>query len=493
MKRSPHRGIDALFIGACVLCALPIMISEYPPMVDLPGHAAQIASVQGKMTGIWPFAPLFDLQWFTPYWLGYGVALLLAPGLGIIWSLKLVLAAAACALPWTAARFCTRLGIPTTWCWALLSLPFGFAFDWGFLNFIVAAPLGFLFLLKVLDYKDGKTSWASVVLWVHLLFLSHFLITAFFCMVAILLLGSPWRGICTWLKRCIPILSVLPFTTAWMVLHVSRAPTVRDPPIWDIGLHRLFDLVPAMVSAPALLPAFLIGIFFLCAPFLLNAKPSRSPLVWAPFVAYLIWMLIVPNYVGGNLFTYQRFALFGLPLYFIAFVPDPQTYRRQDTMVVASMALASLSLIGWHSVRTIAFNAEARDYTAVIEAAAPGKRILTLSFEPESKASRAPVFLHFPSWYQAEHNGLTDFNFSKFYVTPLRYRNEVDSRIELGFEWVPATLDWDVHRGGVYDYIIARSSADPTDWIVVKSRHNMELKSRSGMFWLYRRGSDPEL
>lgn len=480
---------DSFFAWACLLCAVPVLLAHYPPMVDLPGHAAQIASVRGKLDGSWPFASMFEFEWFTPYWLGYGATLLLSLLVDITWALKLVLAGATAALPWSAARFCRRMGAHPGWCWMLLAMPFGFAYDWGFLNFLVAAPLGFLFLVKVLDFKEDKTGWLTIVAWLHLLFLAHILITAFFCVIALLLMAAPWRGTRDWVRRCLPILSILPLTVAWVLVTSSKSPSAADPVLWAHSWQRVLDLVPSMVSAPTLPAAGLIGMFFIAVPWLMGARPRRSWLAWAPFLTYVTWMLAVPDYVGGNLFTYQRFALFGLPLYLIGFETGARIPARQEAVLRCSLALVCLSLIGWHGLRAHIFNSETRDYLAVIGHADPGKRMLNLTFDPMSRTSRAPVFLHFPGWYQAQQSGLTEFSFSKFYVTPLKFKNDESTRIELGFEWNPASFDWGMHQGDVYDYVIMRTTADPGEWIGRKSGGRLELKAHYGAFWLYHRAS----
>src|SRR5690606_37201955 len=111
----------------------------YPPMVDVPQHAAQIASLKAMIfNGSWPFSELFEIQLFTPYWIGYGIVMGLSVPFGIVLATKLVVAAAQSLFVWAAARFCRRMGVPSLALWPLLILPFGFSYQWGFLNFIVA-------------------------------------------------------------------------------------------------------------------------------------------------------------------------------------------------------------------------------------------------------------------------------------------------------------------------------------------------------------------
>ena len=120
--------------GVClILVALPFLVSRFPPITDLPQHAAQIRLL-GEALG--EHRDLYRVQWLTPYGLSY-----LLPGLG--WLLGGPLAAgrlgflfAAClwagALHGIAAR---RARAPES---AVLAAVFVFshALYWGFLGFL---------------------------------------------------------------------------------------------------------------------------------------------------------------------------------------------------------------------------------------------------------------------------------------------------------------------------------------------------------------------
>jgi hypothetical protein len=62
-----------LFLSACLLCGLPVWLPYYPPMVDLPQHAAQVTLLLNIGKPGFPFSDLFHLNLFTPYLLGYGL------------------------------------------------------------------------------------------------------------------------------------------------------------------------------------------------------------------------------------------------------------------------------------------------------------------------------------------------------------------------------------------------------------------------------------
>lgn len=478
---------DTLFLFACLLCAVPVLASYYPAMVDMPQHAAQVSAVRRLLAGSGPFLELYELNWFTPYWLGYGLVLLLAEAVGIVWAFKLVLAAAVCAFPWAAGRFCRRMGCPPSWNWLLLPLPFGFAYQWGFFNFIVAATFGFLFLHALLDLREhrGWKPYLKVALWLHLLFFAHVLTAAFFCILAGLLLASPWKGLGAWIRRCLPIAAIVPVAVAWVLISLHESPTARTPLGWSLGLHRLTGFLPSLVSAPTLRAGQLLGLLVLAVPFLWGARLRREPGAWAPFVAYVAWMLAFPQVVGGTFFTYERFGLFGLPLYLACFTTDASatTPVRRRT-VAAGLVLVSLAMLGWHGIRASIFDREATAYRAVMEHAEPNKRILLMTFTPTSRASYAPLMLHMGCWYQAEKDGLCEFNFAGNWVTPARFR-ESATRIRQGFEWLPHTFDWPLHDGEAYDYYLVKHPESADSWLREKSGGALRLLARKGEWQLY--------
>lgn len=481
---------DKLFPLACLLCAIPVLLPYYPAMVDVPQHAAQIAALKSLLTGgAWAFSDMFQLNLFTPYWLGYGLVMIIANLLGLVLAMKVVVASSLCLYVWAAARLCVRMNMPAEWRWGFLLLPFGFAYEWGFLNFIVAVPFGFLFLIKVLRVRERiETSWMiQVVIWVHFLFFAHFLVAAFFCAVAIFLLADPWKGVKAWVIRSLPVLSIIPVTCIWLIVSFNSSPEARGATVWLIGVNRLTDFLPALVSSPQPAIGQVVGLLFLVIPLLAGATPKRSIFAWAPFSLYVVWMLCVPHALGGNAFTYQRFGLLGLPLYFLCFEPANEKEKRYTQLIGIGLAIIAVSFIGWHSIRSLVFDAEVRGYQMVIEKAEPGKRMLMLAFNHASRSSGAPLHLHTAGWYQAESGGLVEFNFARFWGMPVRYKAGAPSEIYSSFEWSPATLDWQRHRGELFDYFLVRYPSDASEWLREKSGDNVRLIEKSGEWQLYGR------
>src|SRR5438067_1190188 len=109
-------------------------------MVDLPQHAAQISAWLRLGDPSSVTAHQFALNLGTPYLTAYVSARLLAPLVGVVTALKLVVWASA-ALHWFAfSGLVKRLGHPRYLGWLGLPLGLGYPFYFGMVSFTAAMP-----------------------------------------------------------------------------------------------------------------------------------------------------------------------------------------------------------------------------------------------------------------------------------------------------------------------------------------------------------------
>jgi hypothetical protein len=91
-----------------------------------------------------------------------------------------------------------------------------------------------------------------------------------------------------------------------------------------------------------------------------------------------------------------------------------------------------------------------------------GQRALGLIFDTSSQAAGSNfVYVHYAAWYQAEKQGLTDFNFAWFTPQVVRYRPKHSPPVNIGFEWQPSSFEWAKHQGMSYRYFFVRGKHDP--------------------------------
>src|SRR5690606_13941411 len=149
---------------ASALATTPVWMVTFPPMVDLPQHAAQVALLSEVGNPDFPLGSLFELNWFTPYLLGYLLIHALTLLIGLVPAVKTVVALALAALPLTTALLLRETGADTRW--ALLVIPtlYGFTYQWGLLNFLVAAPVGLVFLAIAIRHSRHPTRRTALAL-----------------------------------------------------------------------------------------------------------------------------------------------------------------------------------------------------------------------------------------------------------------------------------------------------------------------------------------
>jgi hypothetical protein len=481
-----------LLVAASLLATVPVWLATYPPMVDLPQHAAQIALLRNLHDPSFRFADLFWVNWFTPYLFGYMLVYELTPLLGIVAACKFVVAVALAAVPLSTSVLMRETGAPRYW--ALLTIPaiYGFSYHWGFLNFLVATPIGLLFLALVIAHTRKPTlrSTAWVALFSLLLFFSHALIYFFFgviaCVYALLETGKLRRAA----LAVSPVAAALPLTLIWY-LRTRIDPGAQEPVVWDLGWitspdphawgGRLTGFFPRMLG---IWPAWLsiaIGIGLFALPLLAGARLSKRVAVWAPLAVCLAVVMFAPAGGHSGWAFYHRFTVFVLPFFVIGL---------EGSQVARSVWRAAVIflLVGWMTLTVSAsrlYAAEARGFAHILSAMEPGERALSLMFIKTSEASPAPVFLHFPAWYSATKQGVVDRNFAVFPVVLVRFRPSVPPPDPIVSEWHPQTFRWREWRGGTYRYFVVHAPLDLGYRLFAWAPCPVSLVAHSDNWWLY--------
>ena len=149
MSESLSRILFALTVawGASI-----VWLAPHPPMLDLPQHAGQLALLKQLLTGESPWAHLVQVNPFTPYMLGFALALPLSFVLPVAVALKLLLSLAYVAFVLVCVALRRHFGADARLDWLFVTSFFGFAFKWGFFTFVLTVPFGLWFILLVDRY-----------------------------------------------------------------------------------------------------------------------------------------------------------------------------------------------------------------------------------------------------------------------------------------------------------------------------------------------------
>jgi len=452
----------ALFWAASLWGASIFWLSEHPPMVDVPSHAGQVALLRDLLFGEGRWAELVRINGFTPYLIGYGLALPLSLVMSATAAVKLVLSASYLAFVVMCIGLARHFGSDARLYPLFLVGFFGLAYKWGFYTFLVAAPVTLAFILLASRYARAPSMRTGIALFaVGLVMLaSHGLAFMLGWSVGAALFIAEQRR--ERLARLAPLM--LPFAAlalaflAYFVAsrHIQADYTVTYP-YWDpthygwtrllkIPLYAIGDRDDKFLLEP-------IALALVAAPFLLGLRPRWRQS--APLAAVVLLMLVIPSYALDTAFLYERYGVYLLPALVWAFPARRGEARAPSALLLLLCAL----VLGIYSVRAWRFGEETRAIDAAIKTLAPGERALTLAFSTASPGAGHPyVYIHYPAWYQAERKGLVDFNFAWFPPQIVRWRPDRAPAVTPGFEWTPDKFDWRRHEGWRYRYFFAHGA-----------------------------------
>jgi hypothetical protein len=477
----PHAGRRAgilprvLFIVTVLYGGALFWIAPRPPMVDLPQHAGQVMLLRDLLEHTSQWQNLVQINLLTPYLVGYGLALPFTYLMPIGAALKGVLMLAYFAFVASCIGFRRYLHGDPRLDWLFVPGFFGFAFVWGFYTFLVAAPLGILFIWLTHAYATAT----SVRKGVWILIAGTAL---FFCHGLVFLLANA-IGVGFVLFKQKPlmrkVLALAPFAPLG-VLCIAYALWSRatDPLLgqtvagidvfkWGFDLQRLLAL-PVYVwgmnkGAAVYLP--LVALMF-AAPWLWRDRinPDRSVVV--PMLAVSVIWFLVPGTALKTAYLYHRFALFLLPAYALMFCP-PQSSASGARHAPSGSTLGTLRGLGvqaaiiagcWifftdQTIRLHRFAVENAPLDKLLAQTEPGQRALSLIFDRASPAYKSTAaYAHQSVWYQAEQHGFVDLNFATFVPQIVRFRPGMLPLQPPALEHEPWNFEWKKDNGRQYRY-----------------------------------------
>lgn len=476
-------GTRLLFLAAGLMSMAPLWSVKYLPMVDLPQHAAQIFLWSRYDDPALDLARTYELNYFTPYLLGYCLVRLLTSVTGLVVALKLVISAAVLGLPLAMAWLLSRAGRDPTWALAGFPLAFGYSFYWGFFNYLVALPLGLLFVGLAIGYADRPDRRGAATLAVAgcLLFFGHLLVLGLAALASglwILLRAERWRD---GLLRTLPLAAPLPMILAWGMVTRNTQPMIREPPEFGaMPWVRLADLPGTLLGESKDVEAWWCGLLLL-GLVALSGRPAREAHRWGPFLAASLVYIFGPYLALGARFLYPRFALYLLPFFLLAWDPRPRVRPALLRGGLAAIALGWLTLV---TLRFQGFDREAVPFDRVTAAIEPGKSLVSVAYYPVSEwvPGRVP-FVHFAAWSQARRGGLLGFSFAVYFPEMVRYRDGFRPPMTPGLEVWPRRFDWKVD--GAFDYYLVKT---PPGMEATLFRNGpVSCVSHEAGWWLYRR------
>ncbi|HEY4804534.1 MAG TPA: hypothetical protein VIH96_18130 [Paraburkholderia sp.] len=484
-------------------------IAPRPPMGDIAQHVAQIALLHDLVTGTSPWADIVWVNWFTPYLLPHALALALSFVMPVLIAMKFIMMFAYFGFVAAGVALRKTFGADERLDWLLMPGFFGFAWQYGFYPYIVAVPLGLLFIIFAHRYAVAPTVSRALGIFAAgvVLFFAHGLVFLFACIVGAAFLPCFTRRTGALARTLLPyvLLGVLIVGYLWFVnrnaLVIPHDPgSAQKVAVWDwtgpYGWHRVYNFLLYTVATESKDWYFMLGAaFMLAAPWLMGAKLNRrDPAAWLPMIVIVAVWLAAPEEGLGISALYQRFAVFLLPAYVLLFRAADTARARPARSPRIWLTEALLVLFCWGyfgtlAVREYRFAVENEPFETLLERAEPGQRALALIYSPESDIIHNRWTYHtYAHWYQAENKGFVDFNFAFFLPDVVRFKPDHIPPLRPGpLMAEPQAFDWHKVDARLYRYFFVRHTKplpahlfdnDECDVALVKTVPNWSLYER---------------
>lgn len=467
-----------------LVVVLPVWIPTFPAMCDAPQHSSQMAIFLQLDHPGFAYSQLFVRHTNIPNLEGYAFLYLLDPLIGLVAACKLIISAAMLAFllacSWLLAEFeCDpRL--------ALLAVPglYGFPFQWGFLCFLTAAPIGICFVVLALRYFRTPSLLRGVTLalaWLFVFF-CHALTASFAAGMAAACALYAVKSVRQLALRWLPILGTMAVAGLWWVHSISSIPVSHSPIEWNVDFDRFAQLyvnisgVPSDLIAVALIMGFVVPVVVLLGM-------RRQWRYYIPFAVCLVVSLLVPHCIFAVDAVYQRFAPFVLPCF--ALILARPNSRRENLAIVWLVAIA-LVWTGGMAWRMTVFQREGSGWSTILRQMAPGQRVLSLNFSHNSEVFSGAVLLHFPVWYSALKGGVVDPSFACDNVDIVLYRpGTLPEVCSADLEFYPERFNWQQNEAWRYRYIVVHSPVERGATLFTGSEFPVVLRAHDAGWWLY--------
>jgi hypothetical protein len=491
--------------------ATPFWVTRYPPITDLPFHAAQTSVLRHYLDPAYHFREQFALHPIAvPYLSSYVLGALFMLVLPTMAAVKLAAAVMLALVPTGLAvmfhgmkksPLLGLLGLVVCWC----NLT-----HWGFLNFVGALGLFAMSIGLTLRLVDCPTPRRQVALALTLvaLFFTHIFRFPFAlaAVVGTAIVMYPAT------RRLSPIAAPLAPAVALFAVWLVVRPKALEADQLTIAIHkeRLNELPGLLTGAfndPAERQAFddffkvALAVFALCFIAAVAraalGRPRPATLLWSTGVTivplacaavFLGLFLALPMQIREWWYVYPREATAAVLISFGAF-PDLPRSAWLRAPLVGLLALAGVRVARVVVDNYARFDAATQDFSAIVQAIPMSPRLMYLVFEHGGSTRTTTPFIHLPAYVQAERGGWLGFHFAMWgHTSTYRPREEpgavVPPPVPLRWEWTPQIFDVQRH-GAFFDWFLVRRIGSPD--ALFRADPTVERVDHIGTWWLYRR------
>jgi len=436
------RTINARILFAvlsCLLAAVPFLVVKFPPITDLPQHAAQVRLFGEALSQ--PDSP-YKIQWMTPYSPVYTV-------LGATWRVFGPMNAGRIgmliiALLWIAVLHLLAARLKRSPLAASLAslLFFGHILYWGFYQFAFGWTLflGWVMLTQV-SFKNRFLEAATFFFASAVLYFAHvlwFFIAIGWLAAQHVLIKPSWQRTAARLAGALPLIILAFLWYPTLAEYGFRSKTVwstvlfeRLSPFWLVdasfgGLRGSFEFI-----------FFGLLIAWLFFGWLQNRREIRSGLDRQFFFFSLFFLLlafVLPDLYTNTTRFSQRWVPPALAFLLLGF-PAP---RIKKNILTAFVAVAAAGFILVTSLNWVAFEkSEMSGLEESLSALPQAPRVIGLSFIKDSAIVRGRPFIQVFAYSQVLRGGQLNFSFADFGPSLVVYRQRRRLPWTSGLEWFP--------------------------------------------------------
>lgn len=447
-------------------------------MADLPQHLAQI-SIWNQLGSCDELANAFELNWRTPYILGYLILKVASLVLPLNAAAKLLIWISILMLVVAVARLFSRVGLDPWLALAAFPLAFGFAFYWGFFNFLLALPLGIFLIAELVGpaHRLNAVGLRVAGLTGLLLGIHGLLYGVAIAIGSVALIFGPERR----RKRLyLALFWTVPFAATWVLASRLGYARAQSTGLWDLSWRRAMDFFGHLLSAGGDSAASVVAVLLviLLGTQLKLNRDRRFLLVG--FAAMAIYF-IAPHSTMGQIFLYERFSAFALLVGLVAFERREKPLLRPGLIQIL-VVLISLAWLVVLSARFSVYHRDAEGFDRLIDVTDAGGRVILLTIDGRSDAVSGLPFLHQSGYSTVRRGSAIAWSFSANFPSVLRYRN-LQNPVPPAVSTNPRLYDWESH--GLFDYVFVRSPVDVSSLIFHESGDRFDFIGREGMWWLY--------
>ena len=493
-SKNPSILSAILCLVAAIGASVPAWIVKYPPLQDMPYHAATIRVIHSFGDPSFALSQHFQLRLGnTHYLLYYVIGSLLAYIVGVMAANAILLGTYFTGTVWAMRSLLRSMGRDTRLCLFVIPLLSNVLLIYGLLPFLFGLP--FLFWgLSVAMRHFREPSLRSGLLLAGIsvsCFFAHIVPFGLLC-IGILAM-FPYERPLRWLRSVLPVAPSLGLLLWWTFLTDAGTTTqgvlskenggrsiesaIGDLQNWLTNIFRdgtdeawfvAFIVLVVLCAAMALGDTERIGV-----------GARRYALVPIACIIAYFTMPVQHDFIWP---LGQRFAILML-ITAVPIIPFPSGRKGHAATICALIIAGGVTYNT--SKHFVSFqNEEVADFEAAVNVIERGSKVCGLIWDKGSKITRHQPFLHYASWVQAKKGGVVMFTFAGYPHWPFAFRPDnlppQGARPRARWEWEPERVRMD-EIYPYYDYVLERGrrlKPSPDEYQRVFNGNNWSLWKR---------------